>query len=85
MKHGIRLEACGDNLSVEEYSAWVIQSKNTTYQQLHAGTTLVHPWTLKPKPLWRRTDCEAQQGRRDLVVQQRKERVKKRLGLVRAS
>lgn len=83
MKHGIRLEECGDNLTVEEYSAWMIQSPNTTYQQLHDGTTLVQPWTLKPKPLWRNTDCAATQARRDLVVQQRKDRVRRKMGLVK--
>jgi hypothetical protein len=75
----IRLEDCGDQLDVKTYSAWCLQSTGTTYRQLHDGTCLVPPFTLKPSPRWRRDDCQAAMARRDLVAQQRKERVKKQL------
>lgn len=81
----VRLEDCGDQLDVKTYSAWMLQAVGTTYQQLHAGTCFVQPFTLKPSPRWRRADCEAQMARRDHVLLQRKERTKRHLGLVKAS
>ncbi len=80
MKHGIRLEQCGDLLTVQEYSAWVIQSANTTYQQVHSGSTLVRPFSLNPLR-WRRSDCEAKLAQRDVVIEQRKARAKRRMRL----
>lgn len=81
MKHGLRLAACGDLLTAAEYSAWMQQSVATTYQQVHAGAVLVKPWTLKPSPRWRRSDCEAALENRDLVLRQRQARAKKRLAI----
>lgn len=85
MTPGIRLENCGDLLTLQEYSDWARQSAKTTFNQMYRGGLLVQPWSLKPKPVWRRADLEAALGRRDLVVEQRKQRVRRRMGLVRAS
>lgn len=82
---GLRLDQCGDLLTVEQYSAWAQQSVKTTYNQMHRGSLLVSPFTLKPTPRWRRTDLEAALERRDLVTEQRKQRIRRRMGLVRAS
>lgn len=81
----VHLSTCGDQLDALTYSNWCLQSVNTTYAQIYAGTCLVEPFTLKPSPRWRRSDCEAQMARRDLVLQQRKARVKARMSLVQAS
>ena len=78
----IRLEDCGDLLTAREYSAWARQNPATTYAQICRGTCLVPPFTVKPSPRWRRVDLEAAMARRDLVTQQRKERMKKRLANV---
>lgn len=85
MTHGIRLADCGDLLTVQEYSAWMIQKPATTYAQLHDNSTLVKPWTLKPSPRWRRIDCEAALDRRDLVLTQRQDRARRKFALAAAS
>lgn len=79
MANCLRLEELGDNLTVDEYSQWARQSKNTTYQQLHYGGLLVQPFTLKPRPLWRNEDCRAVRERTDLVIRQRSARAKRKL------
>ncbi len=75
----VRLEDCGDQLDVALYSRWCLQSASTTYAQLHTGSCLVEPFTLKPSPRWRRKDCEKTIERRDLVIRQRTERAKARM------
>lgn len=76
----LRLADCGDWLTAQEYSDWVIQSVNTTYKQLHDGTTLVPVATIKPSPRWRRADCEAKLHDRNLVIEQRKKRAQRKFG-----
>lgn len=79
MTHGLRLTECGDLLTVEQYAAWAQQTVRATYNQVHRGSCLVPPFAIKPKPRWRRTDCEAILDRRDLAAQQRKTRLQRRL------
>jgi hypothetical protein len=80
----VRLVDCGDLLNVETFSDWMLQAKNTTYQQIHDGSILVAPWTMKPLR-WRRIDCEAKLGQRDIAIQQRADRVRKKYALPRPS
>lgn len=71
--------AAHDLLNVDEYTEWARNgSVQTTYNQISKGSCLVEPFSLKPRPLWRRADLEAALARRDLVAAQRKSRFKKR-------
>lgn len=81
----VRMSEQGDQIDLQTYSDWCLQSPATTHAQIFSGSLLVQPFTLKPRPRWRRDDCLAKLNQRDLVVQQRKARAKKHLGLVKAS
>lgn len=80
----LRLEHCGDLLSIQQYSDWCNDgSVKATYNQLHRGGLLVEPHTLKPRPMWKRTDCEANLQRNDLARHQRADRARKKFNVAK--
>lgn len=81
--NGLRLEQCGDLLTVPEYSAWARQSVQTTYKQISRAKCLVPPFAIKPRPLWRRSDLEAKLKQPDVLVKQRSARARERMQIVR--
>lgn len=81
--NGLRLEQCGDLLTIEEYSTWARQSVAATYKQIQRGSLLVPPFAIKPRPRWKRADLEAKLGQADVLVRQRSDRARKRLRIAR--
>lgn len=79
---GLRLEHCGDLLTIEEYTRWARnESIKTTYNQLHRGGCLVGPHAIKPKPVWRRADLQAWLNDNTVIVRQRSARARKKMRL----
>lgn len=81
--NGLRLDQCGDLLTIQEYAAWARQSVKSVYNALHRGGLLVQPFCLKPKPMWKRADLEAKLAQDDTFVRQRSERARRRLRIAR--
>lgn len=79
---GLRLDRCGDLLTIEEYTQWARNgSIKTTYNQIHRGTCLVPPHAIKPKPVWRRADLQAWLDDGKVLVRQRSARARERMRL----
>lgn len=81
---GLRLDQCGDLLTIAEYSAWARQSVKSTYNQLNRGGLLVPPFTIKPRPMWRRAALEAKLNDGTVLVRQRSDLARRRLRAVPA-
>ena len=67
MKSTLRLETCGDFLSLREYCAWRGESERTVRRQLKAGTCFVMPCEEKPHLKWRTRDCERRMSTANIV------------------
>ncbi len=66
MKPTLRLDTCGDWLTLQQYSDWRGEAPKTVYAQIKRATCFVMPATLKPLR-WRRSDCEKAMGNADAL------------------
>lgn len=75
MKSTLRLDACGDFLTLREYCAWRGESERTVRRQLKTGTCFVQPCEEKPHIRWRTADCERRMQNAN-VIRERQQRAK---------
>ena len=79
----LRLDDCGDWLTIAQYCAWRGESRATVYAQVAKATCFVMPASLKPLR-WRRSDCAQRLAQADLI-RDRQQRDRLRARLVKAS
>lgn len=77
MNATLRLDACGDFLTLAQYCAWRGEASSTVRRQIKLGTCFVVPCEERPRLKWRRADCEKRMASAD-VVRARQQRAKTR-------
>jgi len=77
----LRLEDCGDTLTLRQYCAWRGLSESTVRRQVRRGDCFVTPCKEKPHLEWRRVDCEHRLQTAN-VVRERQQRAKAQLQAV---
>jgi hypothetical protein len=75
MTSTLRLEDCGDFLSLAQYCAWRGEGIRTVRRQIRLGMCFVMPCEDRPRLRWRRTDCERRMEQAD-VLRQRTQRAR---------
>lgn len=78
MKSTLRLEDCGDFLSLSEYCRWRGESERTVRRQLKTLSCFVMPREEKPHLKWQTRDCQQRMERAN-VVRERQQRAKAQL------
>lgn len=71
----LRLDDCGDFLTLQQYCRWRGESDTTVRRQVRRGDCFVTPCQEKPHLRWRRSDCERRMSTAN-VVRERQQRAK---------
>ena len=72
MTSTLRLEDCGDFLSLAQYCDWRGEGRRTVFRQIKAGTAFVMPREERPRLKWWRSDCERAMANQNLTLQRKR-------------